>query len=616
MSQQHAAELCALLVNDIYGEVSSKVVSILLQLGRLPIPQICSHIKLGPKIVKQTLVVLIQQHIVTHYTHSENHRDVVYYETNWMQIYELLHAGRIIRAMESRYGNDGALIISNMLQLGHARVSDFLSAYGTSTKKAGQDAEDTITSVETLKSVITEMVASRFLIQVQEHHMNPPTDTINAMRKSLTAQLRKNFTVETRLVKEVDRQIAIKMAEFADGDTNAHAGMKRKLASSAKGKAKKRAKVSMYDQEVEEEEWEVDEEVVLRVNHEKFLVLFRNQELVSLAEKRLGKTTSLVYGQFLEKLEPKYLRCHVIGDDDEEEDNPKKRIKLSVLELSKTFDFSIELDNSIAAPPKEVSKGRKRSLEDSDDESPKHLNGNAEDDDEDEEEDEWADHEEIDDADPEASKKKKRMAIIKQHLQLLAEDSFKFLKHESTRGMGEWSINYKELGKLIKQLEVEKVVEERFGSMGTRLLRIVKDKGKLDEKQIANIALLKQKEIRATLSGLHEAGHLELQEVPKTATPQVSRMFFLWFYDFERAKNALIGDVYKAMARCIQRTNTERDKRKSLLEKWERTDVQANQEEYLTTGEKRELEIWSTREEKLLAQLMRLDRIVMIMRDF
>lgn len=93
-------------------------------------------------------------------------------------------------------------------------------------------------------------------------------------------------------------------------------------------------------------------------------------------------------------------------------------------------------------------------------------------------------------------------------------------------------------------------------------------------------------------------------------------MFFLWFYDFERAKNALIGDVYKAMARCIQRTNTERDKRKSLLEKWERTDVQANQEEYLTTGEKRELEIWSTREEKLLAQLMRLDRIVMVMRDF
>lgn len=93
-------------------------------------------------------------------------------------------------------------------------------------------------------------------------------------------------------------------------------------------------------------------------------------------------------------------------------------------------------------------------------------------------------------------------------------------------------------------------------------------------------------------------------------------MFFLWFYDPDRASNALIADIYKAMSRCIQRTDTEREKRKSLLEKWERTDVQANQEEYLSTSEKRELEIWMQREEKLLAQLMRLDRTVMIMRDF
>lgn len=70
------------------------------------------------------------------------------------------------------------------------------------------------------------------------------------------------------------------------------------------------------------------------------------------------------------------------------------------------------------------------------------------------------------------------------------------------------------------------------------------------------------------------------------------------------------------MSRHIQRTNVERSKHSSLLEKWERSDVQANVEEYLTTAEKRELEIWLLREEKLLAQLMRLDRVMMILRDF
>jgi DNA-directed RNA polymerase III subunit RPC3 len=86
--------------------------------------------------------------------------------------------------------------------------------------------------------------------------------------------------------------------------------------------------------------------------------------------------------------------------------------------------------------------------------------------------------------DQEAKEGKKRMEIIKQHLQLLAEDSFKFVTLEGNRGMGEWSVNYKELGKSLRSLEVEKIVEERFKDVGLRLLRVLKDKGRLDEKQV------------------------------------------------------------------------------------------------------------------------------------
>jgi DNA-directed RNA polymerase III subunit RPC3 len=134
--------------------------------------------------------------------------------------------------------------------------------------------------------------------------------------------------------------------------------------------------------------------------------------------------------------------------------------------------------------------------------------------------------------------------------------------------------------------------------------------------QIANISLLKQKEIRSVLSRMHEAGHLELQEVPRSNPPQVQRTYFLWYHEAERASVNLLTDVYKAMSRNIQRTNEERKKRARLLEKSERTDVQENYEEYMSTSEKRELELWKNREGNLLGQLMRLDRIVMILRDF
>ncbi|KAL7267166.1 RNA polymerase III subunit C82 [Rhizina undulata] len=633
-------ELCVLLVNGIYGEVSSKVVQVLLEAGRLPLHQIASRTKLSVKIVQQTLVVLVQQHLIVHYTHNEGGRETVFYECAWMQIYELVHSGRVIRTMEDRFGNDGALIISNMLQLGHARVSDFLSAYGISTKKSkfaqaptangnssmsnDYDQESPISSVETLKSVMSEMLKERFLIPVQAHHMHPQTDTVNLIRAQLTAQLRKNFSTEIKLVKEVKRQMAIKLKNMADGDTSERAGMKRK-AGGGGGREKKRQKVSIYDDVEDEAEWEIDESIVLRVNHEKFLVLFRNEELVSLAGKKLGKVTSQVYSEFLKRLEVRYLRCREPEeeDEDEEDEDPKKKIKLSVLELSKDFPTDINLENSIVSASVTASTiSRKRSYDDDDkprSNGHRKLNGNTFDheDNEVEEVDEWGEMNGEDfDVDPASLEKKKRMELLKQHLELLAEDSYKFLSLESNRGMGEWSVNYKELGKTMRSIAMENVVEERFGQEGTRILRILKNKGKLDEKQIANIALLKQKETRATLTSLQESGHLELQEVPKTHPPAVAKTYFLWYHDPERARRILIGDIYKAMSRCIQRTNCEREKRASLLEKWERTDVQANQEEYLSPNEKRELSIWRSREERLLVQLFRLDRMIMILRDF
>lgn len=233
---------------------------------------------------------------------------------------------------------------------------------------------------------------------------------------------------------------------------------------------------------------------------------------MSLAEQRLGKVTALVYAQFLGKIEPKILRCKDNDGDETGEDDGQLvksmlfihrtyilarsdftiEIKLSCLELSKSFSKEIKLEGSIVTPPKESKlKARKRSLHDSDSDTScrngslnpngKSLHGSDESE-EDDDEDEWADADA--DMDLEAINKRNLTQLLKQHLQLLEEDSFKFLTGESNRGMGEWSVDYKELGKRMRGIELEKIVEERFESTGTRLLRIIKDKGKMDEKQV------------------------------------------------------------------------------------------------------------------------------------
>lgn len=82
------------------------MVSVLLELGRLSVPQLVRQLKLPEKIVKQTLAVLIQQHLVVHFSHLETGQEVVYYECEWIQVYELLRAGRIIRVVEERFGSN------------------------------------------------------------------------------------------------------------------------------------------------------------------------------------------------------------------------------------------------------------------------------------------------------------------------------------------------------------------------------------------------------------------------------------------------------------------------------------------------------------------------------
>lgn len=163
-------------------------------------------------------------------------------------------------------------------------------------------------------------------------------------------------------------------------------------------------------------------------------------------------------------------------------------MKISTLELSRTFDRDIELDNSIAALPKNVANGKKRAREEDDDMVINGKNGtvNGEDDndeaeDEDEDVDEWAHDQEIN---PETAARKRRMGIMKEHLDLLAQDSYHFVKMEGNRGLGEWSVDYGSLTKIMKQVEMEKIIEQRFGGVATRLLRILQEKGKLDEKQV------------------------------------------------------------------------------------------------------------------------------------
>ena len=244
--------------------------------------------------------------------------------------------------MEERFGQGGAYIVSNLLQMGHVRVSDFFTGSGLSntpkrslpngTSSAADSTKSTPATLANLKAVMSDLLKSRYLIQVQDFHMHPQTDVINDVRSKLTKQVKETHGVmsDLKLKRLVDAQLRIKLRELALGDTSEHAGMKRRMATvEAFKRPTKRAKLSTTFEDVSGKEavWEIDESIVIRINHEKFLIVFRNKELVALAERRLGKVTAQVYGQLLKGLEDKMYSCQdgvgLCDDQDEETQNSK-----------------------------------------------------------------------------------------------------------------------------------------------------------------------------------------------------------------------------------------------------------------------------------------------------
>lgn len=390
--------------------------------------------------------------------------------------------------------------------------------------------------------------------------------------------------------------------------------------------------------------------MVIRINHEKFAVLFRNQRLIALAERSISKTASQVYGSLLKCIEDEILRCRenlefVPGGEEIDVIAPTASTRAVLRDL----DPQVPLEGAVAVkPPSEIdwkalrriNNNKRKSSSDSEEAT---AVGDASSDEDEEEDDDdlngvdehgnitGVDHDRTSDGidndfagppqvedgtDLPQAPNRTRFHLLEQHLHLLFEEPYHFTARQHTSGLLTWSVPYRRLATTLRHREISSLILSRFGAPALRILHILQAKGKLDEKRLSEIALLSTKDLRQHLARLNSAGFLELQEVPRDTQRQPSRTMYLWFYDPDRIRKLLLEDTYKAMARCLQRIRVEREKVRGLLEKAERSDVRGHEKEYLEEGEREALRVWRGAEGLLLGEVGRLDDLVMVLRDF
>lgn len=170
----------------------------------------------------------------------------------------------------------------------------------------------------------------------------------------------------------------------------------------------------------------------------------------------------------------------------------------------------------------------------------------------------------------------------------------------------DWKIDVHIAEDRLRDEEIMQMVKRRFGLMSLRIIRILKRRGKVDEKTLQEIGLLNAKDLRRCLAQLHAHGFIDLQEVPREPQRQPARTMYLWFYDAERVKMRVLENLYKSMCKLLSRFKLERQKVKSTLQKTERSDVKGKEHEMLRSDEITVLKCWRRKELWYLSELERL----------
>lgn len=204
---------------------------------------------------------------------------------------------------------------------------------------------------------------------------------------------------------------------------------------------------------------------------------------------------------------------------------------------------------------------------------------------------------------------------LRGYINLLKMDQSGFLKARDDLGSNQYSVNLSKLRLSMKRKILETLLRERLGVATCRIVRILIEKGKLDESQVQKLAMLPPKDTREKLALLHLHGFVEIQEVPRSADRAPGRSFHLWYVPLEKCYEEILVDIYRVLGNIQQRKKHELSIRSRLLEKLNRKDVMENMD-LLSDADKAEKENMEKVLTRLETSITRLDSMVMILRDF
>ncbi|KAF9197819.1 RNA polymerase III subunit C82, partial [Haplosporangium sp. Z 27] len=545
--------LCRLIVREHFGPIVEKVANVLLRKGRMPVGQIAHFTTLKPRQVRECLFVMIQHNIAVFAETQEKTRIVTYYE---IKKPELLHRAlipKVLYSSEKWFEREGSLVTSTILTHGKLTISDCLRYIQSNTfSSVILTGRSEAQRTLAIKKAFTKMVKEKCLIAVT------PSDSMTEIDRDMVEEKRETdkMTLPPTVSELANIRAALGAQKNKDQGSNI-LGLKRTLdvGDNDEFDGDKRRRL-MTDKDLVIVE-EVESDVYFKINYERYIIRWRNMQIASLYETRLNPTAKKIISTMLQLAEDRMINIK------EDFTSPVN----TTLVLNNVPD-DINLVDTLEFDPQELG----------------------------------------------SSNTKPRVGeCLEKYFQILEEDKMQIVKRDAGRA-GQYIISLKAASKILKQNMIQDIVATRFGAPYVRIMNMLLEKGKLEEKQISRFSMMPVKDVREKLTTLCTFGILNLQEVPKTNDRAPSRTFYLWEVLLPRAASSLVDRLYHTMANLRQRRFVEKEKRAVLLEKCERSDVK-DDARLLNDAERRELDTLNSVLEMLEVQELRIAEMAITLKE-
>ncbi|KAJ2061136.1 RNA polymerase III subunit C82 [Coemansia sp. RSA 2337] len=576
--------LCKQIVREHYGPIVETVVDVLLREGRMHLGQLANRTKLTGPNVRQALAVLIQHGIATHALSKVGPRMLTFYSVCLKSILRLQRAGLYLALVEERMGSEGLAIFRTIMVNGLTTIGNVREALGI--------AENGNAAKIKFNSVVAKLVRDRYIIAVntvdtitkvdrimQEEVVEVEKMTLPPTAKELLAIRRK---ILEREEEEYQSSTVVGIKRRASVDISADHSSK--LHMSADGRANGFNNYDSGDQnghshlnnghQQQQQVDAVDDKQFFRAYYDRLDVFLRNQQIVNYFSDKYNAGAGALVKSILRATEQHTRTCRV-----------KLSETVSSTQVFQHISAEAPLIDSI-----DTSKDMFHQKFD--------ANGNPI----------------VDTSSGTELSREKRSEIIFALLEVIHTDSSGIIIKVDDRGTGQYRVSFERAAITLRERCVDALVHEKFGSVHARLLRVLRDKQKLDEKVVAQATMLPIGPCRARLHDLALAGIIDTIEIPRSADRNPSRMFYLWYVNADKQMRSALRFVYQGMSNIIERSTKEVSARALLIAKTKREDVILDPS-LLTDGERKELNNLARIKQKLAIANVRLDSMLLVIYD-